>query len=371
VPVSSGGPCLTEFVELRTRINHSCSECLRPLVHRYLEIILAYDSCERVAHPRGRPSSGLDQKHRAERGAVKKSEDTVATSEHVRRRHYLFLETAQAIKRPTIDYRNAWGAKGHVLSNARSYVKKVQNRAIVLRNLETDEIRVIPYFTRFSDGYYRAAIGKLRKLRADRGVFLTLTIDPTRFVSLDHAYREIQAAWNRLLTMLQKRCGHRLEFVKIVEFQKNGSPHLHVLFLNIARLIDADELREFWDHRYGQGTFVYLKKLGNRINKVVSYLVKYMEKNLTMPDIEFQGPDGLTDAASFQQIALSWALNLRAFSTSKGIFNTPPMNNSNSIWEFLGVFDFIDAENWDGKRFSDIEADFVRLKAELELRWAG
>ncbi len=340
--------------ELREAIDQPHAEAeLRPLVRAYLGLL----DCEPSDYCEGARTLA----ERSEVGGELVPDDRGGpdpSSEHVRCRHHLFLEAAQATKRPTIDYRDAWGIKGRVLSNAKGYIKKVKDRAIVLRCLETDEIKVIPYFTRFSDGYYQEAIRKLKRLRSDRGVFLTLTIDPRRFVSLDHAYRELQAAWNKLLTMLQKRYGHRLKFVKVVEFQKNGSPHLHVLFLDIARLIDAGELRKFWDLRYGQGTFVYLKKLGNRINRVISYLVKYMEKNLTMPDIEMQGPDGLIDAASFQQIALSWALNLRAFSTSRGILDNP-MSNSNRSWEFLGVADLAIAWSWDGRHYDEVKTDLI------------
>ncbi|GAH92905.1 unnamed protein product, partial [marine sediment metagenome] len=208
------------------------------------------------------------------------------------------------------------------------------------------------------------AFKKIRGLRSDRGVFLTLTLDPKRFLSLDDAYNNLRAGWNRLLTMLQKRYGRRLKFVKVVEFQRNGSPHLHVLFFGITRLLDAGELREFWDARYGAGTFVYLKKLQgyNNGSGVISYLVKYLKKYLDAPMVEFQGPDGLTDAVAFEQLALSWALNLRAFSTSKGIFNTPPMTNSNLTWEILGIFELSSVWSWDGRHFSEIEADFVALK---------
>ncbi|GAI90074.1 unnamed protein product, partial [marine sediment metagenome] len=57
---------------------------------------------------------------------------------------------------------------------------------------------------------------------------------------------------------------------------------------------------------------------------------------------------------------LSWALNLRAFSTSRGILDKP-LSNSNGFWEFLGVFELSSVWSWDGKRYSEIEADFVAL----------
>ena len=293
-----------------------------------------------------------------------------------RPRHYLFLEARQVIVRPSLDYRNAWGAMGCVVSNAKSYVKKVRDRAIVLRNVETDELKVIPYYTRFSDGYYRQAIKKMRKLCANDAVFLTLTLDPKRFISLADAKSNLQKGWNKLLTVLRKRVkgvnggsGAKgvkpLSFVKVVEFQKNGSPHIHALFFGVSRLIDADELREFWDKHYGAGTMVYLKRIKNDGRQVVAYLTKYIKKYLDAPDIEFKGADGLTDARAFNQLALSWALNLRAFSTSKGILDTRPMTNSNGTWVFLGVFDLSDVWSLDGLSYSSEIGRLTELNTPL------
>lgn len=349
---------------LRSAIDSPCPiHELRNYVRAYLKLLDCdgHAVCERVVAKPPKRATFRRIKINSERSERSKvlSEDTVATSEH-RHRHPLFTLTRSAIRDPVIDYRHAWQRMGIVISNAKSYVKKVKDRAIVLRNIETDEIKVIPYFTRFSDGYYKKAMSKLKSLHGDRGVFLTLTIDPKRFTSLEHAYTNLQRGWNRLLTMLRKRHRH-LEFVKIVEFQKSGSPHLHVLFFGIPRLIDANELREFWDKKYGEGTFVNLKPLHNGSNRVISYLVKYMRKYLEIPDVEFHGTDGLTDAPAFQQLALSWALNLRAFSTSRGILDKP-LSNSNGFWEFLGVFELSSVWSWDGKHFSEVEADFVALK---------
>ena len=281
--------------------------------------------------------------------------------EVVRFRRYEFVQARQRIMRPSLSYLNAWGALGDVVSHAKSYVKKVKDKAIVLRNVETDALAVVPYYTRFSDGYYQGAIRKIKKLGASNAVFLTLTLDPKRFISLDNAMKDLRVGWNRLLTMLRKRC-RRLQFVKVVEFQKNGSPHIHVLFLGISRLIDANELREFWDKSYGAGTMVYLKRIKNDGRQVVAYLTKYIKKYLDRPDEEVKGGDGLTDAVAFNQLALSWALNLRAYSVSRGILDKGPMTNSNrlacnggGLWEFLGVKPLVDVWWLDGLPYSQVK----------------
>lgn len=278
-----------------------------------------------------------------------------------RARHPSFYCARDVISVQKLDYRFAWGALGLVYSYSSSYRHEVQDRGIVLMNKETKKLKVLPYFTRFSDGYYRKAIRKIKRIHSDRGVFLTLTVDPRRYLCLKDAYRALQEGWNRLLTMLRKRF-KKLEFVRTPEFQSNGSPHLHVIFFGISRLIDADELREFWDRRYGIGTFVYLKKLYNGSNRVVSYLVKYMVKLLNAADYEFKGSDGLIDAQAGFQLALAWSLDLRAFSVSQGILDYPHRTTQTGNWIFLGSFDHVDVWTWDGQTIFEIWNDLLELK---------
>ena len=282
-------------------------------------------------------------------------------SNRERVRHSSFYCARDAISVPKLDYRFSWGSLGLVYSYSCSYRHHVKDRGIVLINKNTKELKVLPYFTRFSDGYYRKAIRKIKRIHSDRGVFLTLTVDPRRYLCLKDAYRALQGGWNRLLTMLRKRF-KTLEFVRIPEFQSNGSPHLHVLFFGISRLIDADELREFWDRRYGVGTFVYLKKLYNGSNRVVSYLVKYMVKLLDAADYEFKGSDGLVDAQAGFQLALAWSLDLRAFSVSQGILDKGHRTSQTGNWIFLGSFALVDVWSWDGCFLWEVMNDLVALK---------
>jgi len=71
---------------LRARVDGCSLEDLPGIVHSYLLLLDCdgYDDCERVVAnpPEGRPSSALNKKHRAKRGAIRNGEDTVATSEH-------------------------------------------------------------------------------------------------------------------------------------------------------------------------------------------------------------------------------------------------------------------------------------------------
>jgi hypothetical protein len=113
---------------------------------------------------------------------------------------------------------------------------------------------------------------------------------------------------------------------------------------------------------------VYLKRIKNDGRQVVAYLMKYFEKYLDTPDIEFEGNDGLTDAKAFTQLALAWSLNLRAFSVSRGILDFGPKSISNfsaGKWEFLGCFDLSDVWSLDGLPYSAVQNVLEALKMPL------
>lgn len=273
----------------------------------------------------------------------------------IRQRNAHFLSARDYAKVPELDYRKAWGSMGSIVSCAKSYRKEVKNKKIVLRDKETDDLIFLDYYTRFSDEYYFDVCDKLNGVVAKDAVFLTLTINPRRFTSLNHAYKELQKSWSKLLDMLQGRWDHKLKFIKIVEFQKNGSPHLHVLFFGITRLIDANELRVFWNKIYGEGTFVKLEHIKNDYARVISYIQKYLIKRL-------EDVSEYDDLQELDHLGLSWALNLRAFSSSHGIFNNVLKTNSDKIFEYIGCFNGYDCDLMAGKKFAEVELLINRLR---------
>jgi hypothetical protein len=258
----------------------------------------------------------------------------------------------------SLDYRNAWGVKGAILSLSRRYRKIVKDRGNAFRDKTDNTVHVFPYYTRFHSEYYEKIVKKLKRLQYDRAVFLTLTINPRNFVSLRDAYTSLQKGWNKLLTRWRKLYPN-LKFVKVVEFQKNGSPHLHVLFLGISRLEDADTIREFWDEKYGEGVFIHVKSIRNDARQVISYLCKYFVKYLT-PEAD-GGAGAVDEARGEEQLALAWALFLRAYSTSRGILDSPVKTSQTleSRWQYLGSWDMALIEKFDGKSYVAFENALV------------
>lgn len=104
--------------------------------------------------------------------------------------------------------------------------------------------------------------------------FLTLTF---RENITDVAYA--QNEFNKFLKRLKRYCAKirpspywELKFVKVVEFQKRGAVHFHLL-LNLP-YIEADKISELW----GQG-FIGINAI-DRCDNIGAYLVKYIGKNL-------------------------------------------------------------------------------------------
>lgn len=188
-----------------------------------------------------------------------------------------------------------------------------------------------------------------------RGVFLTLTTDPSLHKSLWHANRHLTRAWNRYLTLLvtrkkkAKNAGHitekeehdlidnekdnnriqRLKYIGAYEFQENGLIHLHVCFFGIRYLASIDQIAKDWNG-CGQGRIAHVygirrngevwewnrEKPADAAGKSpVDYLRKYLEKALYVSE----------------HFPMYWAINKRFVSMSR-MFQTKECEACRSVW---------------------------------------
>jgi hypothetical protein len=183
-----------------------------------------------------------------------------------------------------------------------------------------------------------------------RGVFLTLTTDPSLHKSLWHANRHLTRAWNRYLTLLvtkkkkAKQAGHstekeendqfdngtgRLRYIAAYEFQENGLIHMHICFFGIRYLASMDQIAKDWNG-CGQGRIAHaygIRKNGNAWEwnrekpadacgkSPVEYLKKYLEKALYVSE-------------AFPQY---WAINKR-FCTMSRLFQTKECEGCRKVW---------------------------------------
>lgn len=140
---------------------------------------------------------------------------------------------------------------------------------------------------------------------------IELTIDPKKCMRLVDEFRLIRRGWNRLNSWLKRRFGHKeggkfvpaeFAFFDVLEIQKSGRPHLHVLISGL-KWIEQSELSDLWDS-YGCGPVVYIKRVHSRNNlKMSAYVMKYVNKTLNQADKLFS--------------ALLFASNRRLFSMNK------------------------------------------------------
>lgn len=152
---------------------------------------------------------------------------------------------------------------------------------------------------------YRYAIRETAEARQLQR-FLTLTLDPKKIEG--NPVRYLNAAFAKLRVYLHREHGVAPQFIRVLEFQKNGNPHFHIL---IDRYIDLEWIRRAWV-AVGGGFMVDIRFVD--VHRVSRYLSKYLTTDLLM----------------------SAPLRCRRVTTSRGIklFEKTP---SEFKWELLRV----------------------------------
>lgn len=118
----------------------------------------------------------------------------------------------------------------------------------------------------------------------DMQYFLTLTLNPKTIPeeyfaeNLNRTHKYITYLFNRFankIRYLYKNSKERFKYIWIVEFQKKGNAHLHIL-LNVR--LDIDFVRKEWV-KIGGGTMMKVEKIKS-IERVSSYVSTYITKGL-------------------------------------------------------------------------------------------
>ena len=114
------------------------------------------------------------------------------------------------------------------------------------------------------------ATAEARQLRR----FLTLTLDPKKVEG--NAVRYLNGVFAKLRVYLQRHHGTSPQYIRVMEFQRNGNPHFHIL---IDRYIELEWIRRAWV-AVGGGFMVDIKFVD--LHRVSRYLSKYLTKELLM-----------------------------------------------------------------------------------------
>jgi len=105
--------------------------------------------------------------------------------------------------------------------------------------------------------------------------FLTLTLNP-RACTAQNSVEYIRQCWAKFRTYLKRQYGTSVTFISVVEFQKSGYAHLHVL---VDRYIAHNWLKGAWQ-AVGGGSIVDIRLVD--IHKISSYLPKYLTKEILL-----------------------------------------------------------------------------------------
>ena len=104
--------------------------------------------------------------------------------------------------------------------------------------------------------------------------FLTLTLDPSTCRPED-SVPYIRKCWNKFRTSLKRQGGGKsIAYIAVLELQKNGYAHLHVL---VDRYLPQGWISKAWQG-VGGGRIVHIKQVD--IQRVGAYLSKYLTKEL-------------------------------------------------------------------------------------------
>ena len=199
--------------------------------------------------------------------------------------------------------------------NYKIYRSKYLNMYIaVVNDAGVENLFKLSENLRFSCSYSRKVEKRMNNLsrsyEGKNSVLLTLTVDPKRFSYNKIAmWESIKSEFNRFLTLLRyhlSKYGRVLPpYLATVEAQKNGNPHIHVVFFGAKRLLDWREIRKYW----GLGhTYLNRTTEGKKVRNPVRYITKYITKAVDGSNEEFL----LTQS-------LLWLFGIRSYSYSSGL----------------------------------------------------
>jgi hypothetical protein len=103
--------------------------------------------------------------------------------------------------------------------------------------------------------------------------FLTLTLDPDKLDGVEST-RYIKKCLHKLLTIIRRKHGNAITYICVLEYQRNGNAHLHIL---LDRYIEWEWVKARWV-AVGGGPMVWIKYVD--VDRIGNYISKYFSKEL-------------------------------------------------------------------------------------------
>jgi len=121
----------------------------------------------------------------------------------------------------------------------------------------------------------RAIINKAQENDLSR--VLTLTLNPSSCLP-EESIPYIKECWSKFRTSLKRHSGRSIAFITILELQKSGYAHLHIL---VDRYIAQQWISVAWQ-AVGGGKIVDIRRVD--IHRIAPYLSKYLTKSILLTD---------------------------------------------------------------------------------------
>jgi hypothetical protein len=106
--------------------------------------------------------------------------------------------------------------------------------------------------------------------------FLTLTLDPKKLpadLDVRGEIRFLKETWRKMRVSLERRLGHPLVFISVLELQGNGNPHLHLL---VGSYLPKAWISSAWQ-ALGGGWATRIEFAD--LHRVAAYLAKYLTED--------------------------------------------------------------------------------------------
>jgi hypothetical protein len=226
----------------------------------------------------------------------------------IKKRNTWFLLANQKTQELILNYKEINILVKQIYNYSINYINETENKVIALS--KDNDFLIIPYITRFNAIYIKRKRKLFKKLSyrlknvIGRHTFLTITYDPKNITSLYEMKIQFTKALTKFLDLLKKKY-HYLAIIKTYEFTKSGLIHAHILILNVPH-INRDWLTKTLK-LCGLGKIKKIKEFKGLSEYSLNYFFKYFHKSFNSLDYLIKGNNNL---------ALSWALNLRTYSFS-------------------------------------------------------
>ena len=144
--------------------------------------------------------------------------------------------------------------------------------------------------------------------------------DDSPRLSIPAAFEVLKTSWKKLSMIIRKKMPNT-EYIWIVEPQKSGYPHLHVVLFADVSIGMQDGIKKQWA-KYGAGDYEHgadfeIRQPEDTIKSLRNYLMKYIAKGFVSTDSRFG--DHKWTPAELVFNALVWDGNYRTFQPSRGL----------------------------------------------------